>query len=184
MEYLSLARLMVKWVIDRPSRLVLRGYRPEVICLIKGTADPASFLLVRSRAHRDHWAPPQEGRKIDESIETTVHRCLLDELGIDKSRTQYRKSVWIGTRILPKRRWEERELKYSLRGVIGKPHMIGKGYYASLVIVDSKVRIDPNPAEVYDWIWASDIEFPTLIASNPSDKREILQKAWSMLVAA
>ena len=62
--------------------------------------------------------------------------------------------------------------------------MIGKGYYASLVIADSNAPIDPNPAEVYDWMWASDTEYPTLIASNPPDKREILQKAWSKLAVA
>jgi len=29
--------------------------------------------------------------------------------------------------------------------------MIGKGYYAALVIVGSNDAIDPSPAEVYDW---------------------------------
>lgn len=181
MELLELGRLMVKWIVDRPSRLVLLGYRPEVICLIRGTAEPASYLLIRSHAHRTQWAPPQEGMHANEDIESTVDRCLLHELGIEKSRVQYRKNVWIGTRILPRQRWDERELRYSLRGVLGKPRMIGKGYYASLVIADSNVRIDPNPAEVYDWTWAKNSELHILIETNPPDKKHILEQAWSLL---
>jgi len=60
--------------------------------------------------------------------------------------------------------------------------MIGKGYYAALVIIDSGVFVDPNPAEVYDWIWADAAEFYTLIATNPPDKKKILQLAWSFLI--
>jgi hypothetical protein len=60
--------------------------------------------------------------------------------------------------------------------------MIGKGYYAALVIADSNAPIDPNPAEVYDCVWADAAEFHTLIATNPPDKQEILQLAWSLLV--
>ena len=182
MAYLELARLLVSWVVDRPSRLILRGYRPEVICLIRGTADPNQYLLIRSQAHQDHWAPPQEGMKINESTESTVHRCLLHELGIGEARIQHRRSVWLGARKLPKKRWDERELKYSLRGLVGKERMIGKGYYAALVIADSNAPIDPNPAEVYDYIWADADEFHTLITTNPQDKKDLLELAWSMLV--
>ncbi|HET6447085.1 MAG TPA: NUDIX domain-containing protein [candidate division Zixibacteria bacterium] len=150
--------------------------------LIRGTAENNKTLLVRSQAHRDHWAPPQEGMKIHESTESTVQRCLLHELGIGAASSQHRRSVWLGTRKLPRRRWDERELKYSLRGLVGKTSMIGKGYYAALVIIDSGVFVDPNPAEVYDWIWADAAEFYTLIATNPPDKKKILQLAWSFLI--
>ena len=184
MDYFDLARILLKWMVDRPSRLILRGYRPEVICLIKGTAGPGSYLLVRSTAHKSHWAPPQEGMKFDETIEAAVQRCLLHELGIGAARIQYRKSVWIGTRLLPERRWDERELKYSLRGLAGKKRMIGKGYYAALVITDSNTIVESNPAEVYDWVWVDAADYRSLIATNPADKVQILQKAWSLLVEA
>ena len=79
MDYFNLASLMVKWVIDRPARLVLRGYRPEMICLIRNTAEPDKYLLIRSQAHKSHWAPPQEGMKLNESIESALNRCLNAE---------------------------------------------------------------------------------------------------------
>ena len=182
MDYLKLASILVKWVIDRPSRLVLRGYRPEVICLIRGTADPDKYLLIRSQAHQTHWAPPQEGIKLDESIESAVHRCLGAELGIGEDRIQYRKCAWIGLRKLPERRWDERELKYSLRGLVGESSMIGKGYYAALVVTDSNTPIEYNPAEVYDWAWVNADEYHTLILTNPADKQEILREAWASII--
>jgi len=182
MEYLNLASLLVKWVIDRPTRLVLRGYRPEVICFIRGTASTDHYLLVRSLAHRSHWAPPQEGMKIEDSVETTVQCCLREELGINETRIQYRKSAWIGLRKLPEKRWDERELKYSLRGLIGQKHMICKGYYAALVIADANSPIVPNRAEIDDWIWANPEEFHSHILTNPADKQEILRNSWTAIV--
>lgn len=184
MGYFNLASLLVKWVIDRPARLVLRGYRPEVICLIRSTADPDKYLLIRSQAHKSHWAPPQEGMKLNESIESAVKRCLSAELGLPVDRIQYRKSAWIGLRKLPKRRWGERELKYSLRGLAGQKRMIGKGYYAALVIADSDTPIESNPAEVYDWAWVNADEYHTRILTNPADKQEILRKAWASVIGA
>jgi ADP-ribose pyrophosphatase YjhB (NUDIX family) len=182
MDYLNLASLMVKWAVDRPARLALRGYRPEVICLIRSTVDPDKYLLIRSQAHKSHWAPPQEGMKLNESIESAVNRCLGAELGIGKARIQYRKSAWIGLRKLPERRWDERELKYSLRGLVGQKRMIGKGYYAALVIADSDTPIESNPAEVYDWAWVNADEYHTRILTNPADKQEILRKAWASVI--
>jgi hypothetical protein len=119
--------------------------------------------------------------KINESTESAVHRCLLHEVEIGPARIQHRRSVWLGTRMLPRRRWDERELKYSLRGLVRKPRLIGQGYYAALVIAGSNAAIDPSPVEVYDWVWADAAEFHTLVATNPPDKQEMLQLAWSLL---
>jgi len=182
MDYFNLSSLIVKWVIDRPARLILRGYRPEVICLIRSIADPDKYLLIRSQAHKSHWAPPQEGMKLNESIESAVQRCLGDELGIGEARIQYRKCAWIGLRKLPEGRWDERELKYSLRGLVSKARMIGKGYYAALVITDSNTPIEYNPAEVYDWAWVNADEYHTLILTNPTDKQEILREARASII--
>jgi len=60
--------------------------------------------------------------------------------------------------------------------------MIGQGYYAAPVIAGSNGAIDPSLAEVYDWVWADAAEFHTLVATNPPDKQDMLQLAWSLLV--
>jgi ADP-ribose pyrophosphatase YjhB (NUDIX family) len=176
-DYLELLRILLKWVVDRSSRLVLQGYRPEVICLIRGTDVVGKYLLVSSRAHQVGWAPPQEGLELNESIEDAVKRCLLNELGLEESSIQFRKSAWIGKRILHHDRWGERDLRYSLRGLIGQEQMIGKGYFAALVIVDSNATITANPAEISDWAWFEPQQYAEQVATTPPDKAEILRKA-------
>jgi hypothetical protein len=60
--------------------------------------------------------------------------------------------------------------------------MIGKGYYAALVVADSDTLIEPNPAEISDWVLASAGEYRSRIVTNRADKMKILREAWLSLI--
>jgi isopentenyldiphosphate isomerase len=60
--------------------------------------------------------------------------------------------------------------------------MVGKAYFAALIIVDSKAVIQPNPAEIYQYEWVNANEFLRRIQANPPEKQRILCQAWVRLV--
>ncbi len=168
---------------DRKVRLRLWGYRPEVICLVKA-ADKERFLITVPATNRAIWIPPQEGIALNETIEAAAHRCLEVEVGLTGQSVQFRRSTWVGKRRLPRERWGERDLEYSLRR-IDQPHsMIGKGYYAALIFADDSVRLCPNAAEIHCCEWVSGEQFLARIGGNVPDKRQIIRVAWQRLVSA
>jgi putative (di)nucleoside polyphosphate hydrolase len=179
---LELVKLLFKWLFDRKSRLILAGYRPEVVCIVKGTGESERYLLIQAQAQPSIWAPPQEGVNLHETLEDAATRCLNTELGFKESEIQFRKSVWIGKRILPSDRWDERDLPYSLRRLSKQRRMVGKGYFAALFIANSDVQIKHNVAEISDWEWVSPSEFMTRIRESAPEKADILEKAWKQLI--
>jgi hypothetical protein len=178
---LQLLKLLYRWIYRREARLILMGYRPEVVCFVQDIADSDRFLLIRPPVKPLLWVPPQEGIKLDESIETAVERCLQVELGLCTSQFQFRRSVWIGTRRLPSARWGERDLHYSLRSWIGKPAMVGKGYFGALVLADASIPLRPNPVEVLEYGWLDVATFWLRISTNCPNKYALLCQAWRKL---
>lgn len=162
---------------QRKIRLELLGYRPEVICIVRSIGSEDKYLVVAPAANHDIWMPPQEGIHPEETIENASVRCLQMELGLAESVVQFRKSTWVAKRQLPQSRWDERDLRYSLRRILGGPSMVGKAYFAALVLVDPAASIRRNPAEISDYAWVSEQEFDSRIRTNRRDKENIIREA-------
>jgi len=175
-------KILGRFVFDRRVRLRVQGYRPEVICLIKATGRKEAYLLTVPEADHTVWTPPQEGIGLDDTIEKAAFRCLEVELGFKESQLQFRRSCWIAKRILPTDRWGERDLPYSLARLKCSHAMIGKAYYAALVVADRDAVICLNPAEVYRYAWLDSIEYLKRIETNLQDKLTIIQTAWRKLI--
>lgn len=176
MELLEFFPLAARWLFDKKARLELSGYRPEVICLVRESSQPHRYLLIRPTADPSVWIPPQEGIASDESIENAALRCLRFELGLEEAQVQFRKSIWLGKRTLAQARRDERDLRFSLRGLVTKHRMVGKGYFGALVVVAASAEIAANEAEVNSWAWVSSDEYHKRIATNAPDKLLLLQK--------
>jgi NADH pyrophosphatase NudC (nudix superfamily) len=69
-----------------------------------------------------------------------------------------------------------------MRGWVDKNRMIGKAYFAALIIADSKAIIQPNLAEIYQYQWMNTRELLQQIKTNPPDKQKMLRQAWIKLV--
>lgn len=167
---------------DRKIRLQLMGYRPEVICFVRSSNHDDRHLMITPGGDHSVWIPPQEGIEMNESVEQAALRCLEVELGLSKSEVHYRRSIWVGKRFLPPTRWGERDLQYSLRGLLGDSPMVGKAYYAALLIANTDATIQSNSAEIYRWEWVDKEEFQSRIKTNHPSKVEILRSAWSQIV--
>ncbi len=177
MEWLRLAFSLF----DRKVRAILSGYRPEVICVVRASDADRYLLIVPARNH-SIWIPPQEGMGINDMIEDVVFQCLQTELGFEKRHVQFQRSCWIAKRVLPRERWNERDLTYSLRHIISGHKMIGKAYYAALVFADHTAELKVNRSEVYDYAWVDPDEYKIRILTNPPDKLNIINTAWEKLV--
>ncbi len=175
-------QLGYKWILHRKYRLHLMGFRPEVICLIQSTDSEKNYLLVKPQSDRTIWMPPQEGIHLEETLKDAAIRCLDTELGLTESQVQFRRTVWAGKRLFPEQRKDERDLVYSLRGWVDKNRMVGKAYFAALIVADSKAVIQPNTAEIYQYEWVNASEFLRRIQANPPEKQRILCQAWVRLV--
>jgi putative (di)nucleoside polyphosphate hydrolase len=175
---LDLLKLILRWFFDRKARLQLAGFRPEVICLVKESDDPSRYLLIRPTIEPTIWVPPSEGIVLDETLEQASLRCLNIELGLIEANLQFRKSIWLGKRVLPEGRWDERDLQYSMRGIFSKHRMIGKAYFGAYVIAATKAKIKPNPSEVCEWKWVKKGDFLKEIGGNSLEKIDILKKLW------
>jgi len=175
-------RLGYKWIFNQKYRLHLTGFRPEVICFIQSTDPEKKYLLVQPLQDQSIWMPPQEGMHLEESPKTASMRCLKTELGLSELQIQFRRSIWVGKRLFPEYRRDERDLIYSVRGWVDKNRMIGKAYFAALIIADSKAIIQPNSAEIYQYQWMNTRELLQQIKTNPPDKQKILRQAWIKLV--
>jgi len=166
-----------KWMFNREYRLHLTGFRPEVICLIESTEPQKHYLLVQPQRDRTIWMPPQEGIHLGKTLHGEAMRCLQTELGLTESQVQFRRSLWVGKRLFPHYRRDERDLVYSMHGWIDKTRMIGKAYFAALIIADSQAIIQPNSAEIYHYQWVKASQFLWLIQTNSPEKRKILYQA-------
>jgi ADP-ribose pyrophosphatase YjhB (NUDIX family) len=175
-------QLGYKWIFNRQYRLHLMGFRPEVICLIQSTDSEKHYLLVKPQSDRTIWMLPQEGIHLEETLKAAAIRCLNTEVGLMESQVQLRRSIWVGKRLFPEHRKDERNLDYSLRGWVDKNQMVGKAYFAALIIADSKAIIQPNTAEIYQYEWVKASEFLERIKTNPLEKQKILHQAWVKLV--
>jgi len=175
-DILDIIKIAIRWIFDRKVRLQLAGYRPEVICLIRDNTFPGLFLIAKPSIEPNVWIPPHEGIFINESVEEAAVRCLKVELGLEESSIQYRKSIWLGKRVLPALRWDERDLPFSLRGLVSKHRMIGKAYYGALINTTSSVTISKNPSEIIACEWVNKDEFNKKIQSNSVEKIDILEK--------
>ncbi len=175
-------QLGYRWILHRKYRLHLTGFRPEIICLIQSTDSEKNYLLVKPQSDRTIWMPPQEGIHLEETLKDAAIRCLNTEVGLTESQIQFRRSVWVGKRLFPEHRKGERNLDYSLRGWVDKNQMVGKAYFAALIIVDSKAAIQPNAAEIYQYEWVSANECLRRFQANPPEKQKILCQAWVRLV--
>jgi isopentenyldiphosphate isomerase len=60
--------------------------------------------------------------------------------------------------------------------------MVGKGYFAALIVVHAPITLNYNPAEIQEYDWVTANTFHERIANNPADKLAILHKAFSTLV--
>ncbi|MBE9151050.1 hypothetical protein [Coleofasciculus sp. LEGE 07092] len=60
--------------------------------------------------------------------------------------------------------------------------MIGKAYFAALIIANSQAVIQPNPAEIHQYEWVSASKFLQRIQTNPPEKQKIVYQAWVKLV--
>jgi hypothetical protein len=179
---LDLIKLIFRWLFDRKARLQLAGFRPDVICLVKESAPPNRYLIIRPTIEPSIWVPPHEGILLDETVEQAALRCLYIELGMNESSIQFRRSIWLGLRVLPEGRWDERDLQYSLRRVISKHKMIGKAYFGAFIFATSSAKIQPNPSEVYEWEWVEKEDFLKRLETNPVDKIVIFKKLWQEFV--
>jgi putative (di)nucleoside polyphosphate hydrolase len=175
-------KLAAKFAFDRGVRARLFGYRPVAMCIVQAAGGGNRYLLVVPEMNHSIWAPPQEGIRVNESIEDAAHRCLKVELGIEEGQVQFRRSCWLCSRVLPKGRWGERDLEYSLAKMKYGYAMIGKAYFGALVAVAGDVKIRVNPAEVHDYAWVDPDEYLRRVASNVPDKTSIIQMAWAKLV--
>jgi hypothetical protein len=170
-------KLGYKLLFDSKARFHLLGYRPDVICFVKSTDAESKYLLIVPEQDHSIWIPPQEGIEINETIEMAALRCLKTELGLANEQVYFRRSFWAGNRRLPQSRWGERDLPHSIRGWLGKEHMIGKAYYGASIVVSGGATINPTPTEVYKSEWVSKDEFLDRIKSNDPTKAEILLNA-------
>ena len=180
---IELEWLKIPWklVSDRQTRLEVFGYRPEVICFLRSVGDEERYLIVSPTGDPSVWMPPQEGIEYGERPGRAAIRCACHELGLSESRLQFRRSQWIGKRVLPPERLDERDLQYSVRHVFGGPRMVGKGYYAALIWADGTQQVTPNPAEISDHAWVGGTEFFERIRTTLPDKQEIIARAWAEL---
>lgn len=158
---------------SRMARLELLGYRPEALCVaLRSSNNKDEVLLVRHRASPDFWTFPQEG--IDsETVESATVRCLRVEVGLLETQIQFRRSLWLGKVRLPELRHGERDLPGSFRNLMGKPGMIGKGYYGTLSIVEPNAEVKVNPAEVLEAKWVPAAETLSLV-SAPNDAKQLI----------
>jgi putative (di)nucleoside polyphosphate hydrolase len=175
---LDLIKLILRWIFDRKVRLQLSGYRPEVICVVKENVPLGRYLVIKPNAEPSIWVPPHEGILLNETVEEAAIRCLRVELGLEEANVQFRKSVWLGKRVLPEERWGERDLEFSLRGIFSKHKMIGKAYFGAYIIADALVAIKPNGAEVSYWEWVGEEEFLERMETNSTEKAHFLRQLY------
>lgn len=171
--------LILQSVASHRARLILRGFRPEVVCVcVRGasvdSADP-DVLIVRPSADPTIWIFPQEGIEGDESIESATKRCLRVELGIEEQLAHFRRSVWVRERILPTERQNERDVEGRARSWIGLKPMIGKAYFAARVHVSAEDLSECRSAEILEAKWAKKSELEAFFSENVPEKREILR---------
>jgi putative (di)nucleoside polyphosphate hydrolase len=176
LELIDIIKLAFRIFFDRKVRLQLLGYRPEVVCLVRENNPASRYLVIQPSARPSLWVPPHEGITLKETIEDAVIRCLGIELGLGEANIQFRRSVWLGKRVLPESRWDERDIQFSLRGIFSKHKMIGKAYFGAFVIADAAATVKPNGAEVKKWDWVNANEFRKRIKTNSKDKIPILEK--------
>lgn len=162
---------------DRSARKRFVGLRPVALCIVQShRRDPSRFLMIRPTANEDVWVPPQEGIEVGETVDLAAMRCMRDELGLPVEKLQYRKSAYVGDRLLPDR-IGDRDLRYAIC------RMRGKAYFAALVIADSDAPLTANPAEVAQHRWLSLEEVSELVACEQVDKRELVRSAFRSLLA-
>lgn len=162
-----------KLAYDRPTRERLLGYRPVVMCLIQSLERDA-FLFVQPTSGRGAWMPPQEGIGPDASVESATVQCLDVELGIDRNRIHFRRSVWLGRKAIPEREGS-RDVEFSIRP------MQGKAYYGSLIKVAEDTPVTCNPAEVSAHRWLTIGEIRERMVFNSDRKKELLKVLFDRL---
>lgn len=172
LEWLKIA---LSLLYDRPMRCRLVGLRPVVICLLQASNDTGRFLFVNPAEKPFSLMPPQEGVEPNESIEQAVERGLNIELGIAEKDMHYRRSVWIGSKVIPERHGE-RDIAFS------PVKMRGKAYYAALVKIPDDVAIRLNGAEIAGSQWVSIEEIRLALENNSDRKKWVIRQAfWKLL---
>ena len=160
----------VKLVIDKAIREHILGYRPVVMCVLKDIHSE-KFILIKPAQKPDLWILPQEGLEFGESVESAATRCIQEELGMDANQINFRRSRWINRVKFPESRKNERDLKFSVRG------MIGKSYFVAHISCSSDSTIIANRSEVEESKWVTQQDALQLVKTNTEAKKNILANA-------
>lgn len=154
---------------DRNQQCRCIGYRPVAVCAFRnlGTNE---LLVVQPAIRPDLWALPQEGIELQENTETASIRCADEELGVQTNKLNYRYSKWIGLVKFPKERAGERDLRFSVRG------MVGKAYILSVINCADDVSIELNRAENTDYRWVNMNKLKQSFVGNSAEKLRVLSR--------
>ena len=133
------------------------------------------ILLVQPARFPGIWILPQEGMRPDDTAESASIRCLDEELGLDQRTTNFRNFRWLGSRLFPEERRDERPVEFSLI------KMRGKAYYASLIFCSDNPQLHINCSEIAETRWIDSSEIDTMIAANVPEKKRLILRAMEEL---
>ena len=167
-------KILLRAIYDRVLRQRLIGMRPVVMCLIQST-EGDRYLFIRPSQSPDAWMPPQEGIEVADSIETAAMRCLRAELGVEENKIHYRRSTWLGARVIPEQQGE-RDIEHSLLP------MRGKAYWAALIKMPEANEIEMNPAEIAGFEWLSLQQVNERLDTNHDRKQHLIRQAFAQLL--
>ncbi len=167
-------KIVARTVYDRRMRDRVIGFRPVVMCLIQAT-DADKFLFVCPTAKPQAWMLPQEGIEPGESVEAAAIRGLEAELGQAEEKVHYRRSTWLGRKIIPEQKGE-RDIQYSLLG------MRGKSYYGALIKMPTANLVVLNQAELCNHEWLTLDQIRERLPTNSQRKQELIRTVFKRLL--
>lgn len=166
-EYLE---VLIKLTYDKAMREHIMGYRPVAMCVVKDIANNR-ILMIKSARFSEAWSLPQEGFDVGEDVEVSSIRCLSEELGLSINKVNFRRSLWMGRIRFDEDRKNERNLPYSLRG------MVGKSYFAAYIDSTSDVKFVLNKSEVVAAQWFETDAILDVLQSQDTPKKTVIEQA-------
>ena len=163
-DYLA---ILLKLTYDKSMRERLIGYRPVVVCVVSDVKNE-KILLVKPAKFPELWILPQEGYIPGEETENAALRCLEEELGLLKNSVNFRRSHFAGRITFESSRRNERDVPYSVRG------MVGKSYFAAYVSCSASPELAMNKSEIQAAEWYSLDDAVEKVQANTAEKCRIL----------
>ncbi|WP_437186738.1 NUDIX hydrolase [Planctomicrobium sp. SH668] len=167
-------KIAARAVYDRRMRDRVMGFRPVVMCLIEAT-DADKFLLVCPSSKPQAWMFLQEGIEPGESVEVAALRGLNAELGLAEEKVHYRRSTWIGRKVIPEQKGE-RDIQHSILG------MRGKSYYGALIKLPISTPVILNHAELFNHEWLTIDQIRDRLQTNSHRKQELIRLIFDRLL--